>query len=155
MKTILTTLLILISNFYFSQNLITDTYKAQWLTDYDSASRVSISEGKPLMVLFTGSDWCGWCIRLQREVFSDTTFVNWSKNVVLVEIDFPRDKFQSSELKRQNQNLQNLWNIQGYPTVLFIKVVDGKYQLIGNSGYIPGGSKNWINNANEILENNF
>lgn len=151
MKTILTILLILTSNLYFSQT-ISNPDRAYWHTNYDSASRVAISEDKPLMVLFTGSDWCGWCIRLQREVFSDTTFVNWSKNVVLVEIDFPRDKFQSNELKTQNQNLQNLWNIQGYPTVLFIKVTDGEYQLFGKSGYIPGGSKNWINNANEILE---
>lgn len=151
MKTILTTLLILVSNLYFSQNLISDPDRAYWHTNYDSATIVAISESKPLMVLFTGSDWCGWCIRLQKEVFSDTNFVNWSKNVVLVEIDFPREKYQSDELKRQNQNLQNLWNIQGYPTVLFIKVVDGEYQLIGKSGYMPGGSKNWINNANEII----
>ena len=77
----------------FFQNLQSQQSKLNWHTDLNKAVNISFSEKKPIMLFFTGSDWCGWCIRLKKEVFNYPEFENWSKeNVVLVELDFPRRK---------------------------------------------------------------
>ena len=66
-----------------------------WHTDMSKATDISIKENKPMFLFFTGSDWCGWCIRLQKEVFKTPEFIKWAKdNVVLVELDFPRKNNQ-------------------------------------------------------------
>jgi thioredoxin-related protein len=70
-----------------------------WHTDMNQAIAISQKENKPMMLFFTGSDWCGWCIRLQKEVFLTETFTKWAKeNVVLVELDFPRSKPQTDAI---------------------------------------------------------
>ncbi|MCC5829469.1 MAG: thioredoxin family protein [Phycisphaeraceae bacterium] len=64
---------------------------AKWLESYDEAIKMARESGKPVMINFTGSDWCGWCIRLDREVFATSEFAKWSSdNVVLLKLDFPR-----------------------------------------------------------------
>ena len=89
-----------------------------WETNLEAATKVSMKTKKPLMLFFTGSDWCGWCIRLQKEVFKTPEFAVWAKdNVVLVELDFPRRTPQEEKIKMQNAQLQQLFQVQGYPTV--------------------------------------
>jgi thiol-disulfide isomerase/thioredoxin len=74
-----------------------------------------------LLVDFTGSDWCGWCIKLNREVFSKPEFQEYAnKNLVLLEIDFPRSKTQSDTVKKQNEELATQYQIQGFPTVVVL-----------------------------------
>ena len=73
------------------------------------------------MMFFTGSDWCGWCIRLQKEVFFKEDFKKWAQeNVVLLELDFPRRKALAPDIKAQNTKLQSQFAIRGYPTVWFV-----------------------------------
>ena len=80
--------------------------ESSWQTDYKSAQEQAKASHKLLLVDFTGSDWCGWCIRLNAEVFSKPEFQNYAtKNLVLVEVDFPRRKSQSTEVRKQNQEL--------------------------------------------------
>ena len=127
-----------------------------WHTDMNKASAVSIKEQKPLFLFFTGSDWCGWCIRLQKEVFKTPEFATWAKdNVVLVELDFPRRTPMADELKKQNNELQQVFGVRGYPTVWFAKptVKDGKTNLeqLGNTGYVAGGPSAWLVGANQII----
>lgn len=72
-------------------------------------------------MFFTGSDWCGWCIRLQKEVLKTPEFQKWAKeNVVLVEFDYPRRTPQTAEIKNRMANCNKL-GIQGFPTVVFAK----------------------------------
>ena len=72
------------------------------------------------MLFFTGSDWCGWCIRLQKEVLKTPEFNKWAnENVILVELDFPRRTAQPDMIKTQNNELQQVFGIQGFPTVYF------------------------------------
>jgi thioredoxin-related protein len=109
----------------------------EWTTDYKAALTRAEAEGKGVFLNFTGSDWCGWCFKLKAEVFDKPEFEAFAKaNLVLVEVDFPRRKAQSDELKKQNQSLQALHRIQGYPTLVLL---NGKGQQIGNYGYMPGG----------------
>lgn len=130
-----------------------------WHTNIDKAMAISNKEKKPLMLFFTGSDWCGWCIRLQKEVFYKKEFVKWAQeNVVLVELDFPRNKQLEPALQQQNYSLQNAFRVQGYPTVWFVNsdTKDGKtnFTQLGTTGYVAGGPEAWISGANQILTNN-
>src|SRR5260221_10642471 len=76
----------------------------QWLTDLPKAQAKAKSEKKLVVLDFTGSDWCGWCIKLHKEVFSKPDFAKYAKdNLILVEVDFPRQKQQTEELKKANQ----------------------------------------------------
>ena len=140
--------------------LLTSNSQAQenqiWHTDIAKAIAVSKKENKPLFLFFTGSDWCGWCIKLQKEVFKTVEFSNWAKNnVVLVDLDFPRRTPQDPAIQKQNAELQQIFAVQGYPTVWFVKptLKDGKNNLeqLGSSGYLAGGPVPWIDNANSIV----
>ncbi len=104
MKVAILFILLFISCSNFAQ-----TSKLEWQTDLELAIQLSEKKNKPLMLFFTGSDWCGWCIRLQKEVFYKPEFIEWAeKNVILVDIDFPRNKSnQSAELQQQNNLLQH------------------------------------------------
>ena len=129
-----------------------------WHTDMSKAADISIKENKPMFLFFTGSDWCGWCIRLQKEVFKTPEFIKWAKdNVVLVELDFPRKNNQTEEIKSQNAQLQQQLQVRGYPTVWFVsatKTAEAKVNLnaLGSTGYVAGGPKVWIDGANQIIQ---
>ena len=129
-----------------------------WHTDMSKATDISIKENKPLFLFFTGSDWCGWCIRLQKEVFKTPEFIKWAKeNVVLVELDFPRKNEQTDAVKMQNAQLQQQLQVTGYPTVWFVsatKTAEAKVNLnaLGSTGYVAGGPKVWIEGANQIIK---
>jgi len=121
---------------------------ATWLTDVPSAQAIAKEQGKIVLLDFTGSDWCGWCIRLKNEVFSQPEFEAFAdQHVVLVEVDFPRQKVQSAELKAANAALARKFQIQGYPTVIVLDS-DGKH--LGNLGYQPGGPEAFISALNRI-----
>lgn len=118
--------------------------KEGWLVDLDEAYAVSKKEKKPILANFTGSDWCGWCKKLDADVFSKPEFQEWAKkNVVLLEVDFPR-RFQIPQ-KNQQQNgaLQQALGITGYPTIWALDITKdaatGKYNLnpLGKTGYTP------------------
>lgn len=133
-----------------AQNLI-------WKTDLNEAIKISEETQKPIMMFFTGSDWCGWCKRLQSEVFTKPEFAAWAnQNVVLMEVDFPRRTALSPEMQSQNNQLQQFFGVQGYPTVWFVNAarVDGKVNFsgLGSTGYVPGGPAAWLEAANAIIK---
>jgi protein disulfide-isomerase len=114
----------------------------EWMTDLPKALAKAKAEDKHVLLNFTGSDWCGWCIRLHKEVFSKPEFAEYAnKNLVLVEVDFPNRKKQSAELKKANNALQEKYGIEGYPTIVILNK-EGK--LTGKTGYVPGGPKPFI-----------
>ena len=138
-----------------------NTIQAQdltWHTDVNKASELAMKTKKPMMLFFTGSDWCGWCIKLQNEVFKTPEFIKWaSENVTLVELDFPRRKQLTPELAQQNRNLEQMFGVRGYPTVWFVKpqLVDGKvnFDRLGSTGYVANGPQGWLPGAKQILAN--
>ncbi len=113
-----------------------------WMTDVPKALEKAKAENKLVMLDFTGSDWCGWCIKLNKEVFSTTEFAEYAKkNIVPVEIDFPKRKQQSEELKKANKALLAKYKIEGYPTII---VLNSAGKKVGELGYEEGGPKNFI-----------
>lgn len=129
----------------------------QWHTDVATAVSLSEKSKKPLLLFFTGSDWCGWCMKLKKEVLTTPEFAKWAKdNVILVELDFPRKTAQSEQLKAQNAQLNQFFQVRGYPTIWFakgVKTAEGKisFEALGSTGYVAGGPAPWLDGANKII----
>ena len=119
-----------------------------WLTDYEQAQQQAKANKKLLLLDFTGSDWCGWCIRLRREVFSQPEFQEYAdKNLILMEVDFPRGKEQTGDVRRQNQHLAMQYEVQGFPTII---VLNGEGKKVGELGYMPGGPSAFISELERL-----
>jgi protein disulfide-isomerase len=113
-----------------------------WLADLPQAQASAKQENKFVFLDFTGSDWCGWCIKLHKEVFSKPEFAEYAKkNLVLVEVDFPRSKKLSAAQTKANDALQSKYGIEGYPTLV---ILDANGKLVGKMGYVPGGPKPFL-----------
>jgi len=119
-------------------------YKAKndgWLVLIDEAYAESQKTGKPILANFTGSDWCGWCKRLDKSVFHHQEFKDWAKkNVVLLELDYPRRFQVPPHIKEQNANLQRAFQVRGFPSLwLFDMTQDAQGQFnvnaLGKTGY--------------------
>jgi protein disulfide-isomerase len=134
-----------------------------WYTDINKVYELSTKTNKPIFAFFTGSDWCGWCHRLERNVFEKPGFKEWAaKNVILLELDFPRNKQLPEELVKQNGGLQQFFQVQGYPTIWLFRMVKGKdaqnFQIaaLGSLGYPqaqPGKEEEaFLANAGAILK---
>ena len=132
--------------------------KLTWHTDMEKAITIATKENKKMLLFFTGSDWCGWCKKLQNEVFKTSDFEKWAnENVVLVELDFPKRTPQDINVRNQNSQLQQIFQVRGYPTIHFViaeKKPDGKTNLnnLGKTGFVRGGSSKWLTVANSIIK---
>ena len=116
-----------------------------WLDDYKKAQQEAKASNRLLLLDFTGSDWCGFCIQLDKEIFSQPDFKEYAnKNLVLLEVDFPRPggsrwQAQATAVKKQNQALAQQYQVQGFPTLV---ILDGDGQKLWQfDGYFPGGTE--------------
>mgnify|MGYP001296271493 FL=1 len=145
--------------------VLTQTNNAQtvdlnWHTDLSKAVSISINEKKPIMLFFTGSDWCGWCMRLKKEVFNHEKFKIWSdEKIILVELDFPRRKKLESNILNQNRELARIFGVSGYPTCWLVKpqILENSkvnFLKLGKLGYVAGGTDKWISVAEKFLIKN-
>ncbi len=120
----------------------TPSSKPGWITSYEQGQQEAKANNKLVLLDFTGSDWCGWCILLDREVFSKPQFKEYaSKNLVLVEVDFPKMKYVSAATRAQNERLAMRYQIQAFPTII---VLNGDGQIVGELGYMQGGPDAFI-----------
>ncbi len=120
-----------------------------WLTDWNEAMKMSQSYARPVVVDFTGSDWCIWCQKLEEEVFSKDEFMEYAKNnFILLKVDFPREIEQSDELKAFNQQKLKEYKVEGFPTIV---IINEKSQEIARTGYRPGGAEKYIKHLEELL----
>ena len=120
-----------------------------WLTDAAEAKRQAAERKVPILAVFSGSDWCVPCQLLKKEVFDTPAFAAWAAGAVVpLELDFPQHIAQSEALKKQNQDLFEHYNLDGYPIVLVL-AADGAKR--GELGYLAGGPQPWIAKAQEII----
>lgn len=117
--------------------------EATWLQDFDQAKQQAKAEQKHLLIDFTGSDWCTWCIRLEDEVFSKAPFqTSAPQQFVLVKLDYPRDQSRvTDEVRAQNEKLQQQYEVRGYPTIL---LTDAEGRPYGQTGYQEGGPEKYV-----------
>lgn len=129
-----------------------------WEVDLNEAYKKSQETGLPIMANFTGSDWCGWCIKLKNAVFTKKEFKEWAKkNVILLELDFPRRKQLPANIQQQNAQLQQAFRVSGYPTVWVFEMskdeTTGQVQLNGlaQTGY-KSSVKEFTNDVDNQVE---
>jgi protein disulfide-isomerase len=122
-----------------------------WMTDWEAAKAKAKAENKPILINFTGTDWCGWCIRIEKEVFSKKEFQEYAaKNLILMEVDFPKKKQLPAEVKAQNKALDKEFKIEGYPTV-FLLDAEGK-KISEEIGYREGGPEAYAKHLTALIE---
>ncbi|HOO76750.1 MAG TPA: thioredoxin family protein [bacterium] len=120
-----------------------------WETNFERAASRARVQKKHMLLDFSGSDWCGWCHKLDREVFQHPAFKNYARdNLVCVVLDFPRNKKQSRILERQNQELAQKYGVRGYPTVI---ILDPAGNLVGKTGYRPGGAEAYVEHLRSMI----
>ena len=117
--------------------LVAPAFCMEWTADFEAAKAKAKAENKALLVDFTGSDWCTFCIKLRKDVLDKPEFDAYAKDkFVPVEIDLPRDlKKISQEQMQKNVKLSQAYNVQGFPTIL---VMNPAGEVTGGfSGYAP------------------
>ena len=106
----------------------------EWMTDIEAAKTKAAAENKALLLDFTGSDWCGWCIRIRKEVFDKPRFEEYIRDkFVPVEIDIPNNPNFDANLRKRNEELCAQYSVQGFPTIL---VTDAQGMVAG--GFVGG-----------------
>lgn len=119
------------------------------LTDFALAKELAAESKRPILLVFSGSDWCGWCKKLDKEVFATEEFAEYAdKNIIFVYADFPRRTQLSPELKKHNEELKKQYRIGGYPTVYLLRA-DGS--VILKTGYQRGGAQNYIKHLESAI----
>ncbi len=114
--------------------LVAPAFAAEWMTDLEAARAKAATEGKAVLVDFTGSDWCGWCIRLRKDVFDKPEFAEYAKDkFVLMEVDVPNNPKFDRELLKRNQELCEKYQISGFPTIM---VMTPEGEIVG--GFVGG-----------------
>ena len=124
-------------------------HAANWSTDLEAAKVQAARENKHVMINFTGSDWSTWCMRLKQEVFSQSEFESFAaKNLVLVEIDFPKRKQIPQAMLRANVQVADRFKVAGYPSLVFL---DSTGKEVGRTGYQSGGAKAFVQAVGKSL----
>jgi len=120
--------------------------------DWDVAMKKAADEKKTVFALFTGSDWCIWCKRLEGEVLSKKEFSDEAgKEFVLVFLDFPSDKsLVPAAAAKRNAELAKKYGISGYPTVLLL---DAQGKVLAQTGYRKGGPEKYIAHLKGLAAN--
>lgn len=125
--------------------------KPDWSEDYKASLTKAKADDKMILLDFTGSDWCGWCMKIDKEIFSQAEFKDYAKkNLELVELDFPKKRELSAKVKAQNEKLAKEYGIRGFPTII---VLNSKGDKVGELGYMEGGPQAFIDEL-EKLKNN-
>ena len=120
-----------------------------WIEAIEEAKAAAAKAGRPMLLNFTGSDWCRWCIRLDKEVFGTQTFAEYAKaNLVLVKLDFPRRRKLPTAVRLQNKSLAERYRVQGYPTIILLSP-DGR--KLAETGYQRGGPDVYVAHLQELL----
>ncbi|MGA3267129.1 MAG: thioredoxin family protein [Verrucomicrobiota bacterium] len=114
-----------------------------WSASLADALNQARSENKLVLLDFTGSDWCPWCIKFDHDVLSTDQFASYAKaKLILVKVDFLRHTPQSSDVKQANDALARQFGVDGFPTYVLLNA-DGK-ELGRQDGYLGGGPNAFI-----------
>lgn len=121
-----------------------------WTDDFAAAKKEAAAFKQPIFAFFTGSDWCGWCMKLRSEALDTKAFEKFAAdNLILLELDYPREKKISDKVKKQNAELAAKYGISGYPTVFLL---DAEGKELGKTGYQAGGGEAYVKHVKELLE---
>jgi protein disulfide-isomerase len=120
-----------------------------WMTDFEKAKAKAKADNKYMLVDFSGSDWCSWCVKLDKEVFSKKVFQEYAKdNLVLLLVDWPKRTPDSKEVQAKSKPIMEKYGIQSFPTVLILSP-DGK--TLAKTGYQDGGPEAYVEHIKKLI----
>ncbi len=120
-----------------------------WSSDFAAAQAEARTLRRPILAYFSGSDWCGWCARLEREVFSRPAFRAYAaSNLVLFVADFPQHRPLPPKVRAQNERLARQYAIEGFPTILLL---DAEGKVLARTGYRPGGAEAYTDHLRLLM----
>ena len=127
-----------------------DGEEIAWLIDNEEAQAAARSENRPIFMLFTGSDWCVWCERMEKEILSTPQFANFAaKRLILLVVDFPRSIELPEARMKKNRKLRNKYGISIYPTVV---ITDSEGAVLGRLPYKNGGPEPFLGELSKLIE---
>lgn len=137
--------------FFLMLALLTTTmsFAQEWETDFDTAKQKAVAEGKEIIMVFQGSDWCAPCIRLDKEVWSTEAFQSYAADhYVMLQLDFPRRKKNrlSEAQQTHNNQLAEQYNTNGY--FPYVVLLSEKGLVLGSFGYENLGPQAYIDLLN-------
>ncbi len=121
-----------------------------WPDSFEGVKKEAKEKNLPILALFTGSDWCSWCMKLEQEVFSQKEFQDYaSKSLILFKADFPKYAKLQPGVIAQNQALQEKYEVGGYPTVI---LMDAEGKVLAQTGYEKGGAAKYVERLKAMLK---
>jgi len=122
----------------------------QWVSDFEKAKSIAKKESKPIFLYFTGSDWCPWCKKMNKEILSTPEFQQaMAHKAVFVMVDFPRQSKLDEKTQSQNDKLSSTYKVRGFPTVVLL---DSKLNVIDTLHYQAGGGAAYAKKLQDVLD---
>lgn len=144
-KTILIIIILFTGSLLFAGS---DSIK--WQTNIEDSLKDAKASQKPLFIFFTGSDWCGWCKKLDAQILSKKDFIEYAEeDMIMVKLDFPRSLPQTEEIKKYNREQLKKFGVRGFPTIL---ILDSKGDIKGKTGYRDLTPSKYIEHIKEFLK---
>lgn len=141
--------IIVVSSIAIAAILCAESGAVGWETDFARASAEAKRKGSFLLLDFSGSDWCGWCKKLEKEVFNTPEFKNFAAhNLVCVLVDFPRRRKLVRSVREQNAGLAEKYHVRGYPTVILLSP---EGEMVGKTGYKEGGARSYVERLEKMI----
>ena len=132
--------------------LTAGAHEGNWLTNFEEAKKQAAAENKPILALFTGTDWCPTCQKWEKEAFNTPEFQDYAKtNLVLLLVDFPEKKKLPKAQQRANDKLKDKLDAEEFPQVV---MVNAKGKKIGTFTYAEGGPNVLLGKIASTLEGN-
>jgi len=123
---------------------------AVWADDFATAQVRAKHAHLPILALFTGSDWCPWCMKLEDEILKQQAFLDFAQtNLILFKADFPNQIKLDPRVVEQNTVLQEKYRVEGFPTVLLL---DATGSVLAETGYQAGGAQAYVAHLKMLLE---
>jgi protein disulfide-isomerase len=121
----------------------------EWVTDFAKAKEMAQKSQKPIFIYFTGSDWCSWCMKMDKEILKTPAFIRQAApEFIFMKVDFPTYTVLDEATVKQNEELKNQYNIRGFPTIVILDphgdmVTQLHYENVGGDAYAKNLLKIW------------
>ncbi|WP_452230097.1 MULTISPECIES: thioredoxin family protein [unclassified Lacinutrix] len=128
-----------------------NSFAQEWITNFEESKTLAAQNNQKIVLVFQGSDWCGPCIKLDKEVWSTEAFQTLAKNkFVMLQADFPKRKGNrlSPELQEHNNKLAEKYNPNGY--FPFVVVLNAEGKTLGTAGYEKSTPEKYFNKLNNF-----
>ncbi|MFK5877910.1 MAG: thioredoxin family protein [Flavobacteriaceae bacterium] len=134
----------------FTLLTFSQVFSQNWITDFSKAKEFSASQHKNIMLVFSGSDWCGTCIKMENQIWKSNGFVTYSdKHLILLKVDFPKKKKNrlSDELQAHNDKLAETYQAK-FPLVV---ILDSDGKVLDSFGFIKDFTpQDYINRISKL-----